>query len=258
MTFDPTSSLARRQDPESIRNFRIPALDLDSLYGGGPGVSPALYDQQVDHGRTTMLVEEIPGSAAVTVNGQPRYDLPRNSQNVAILGDPRNDENLIVSQLHLAMLRFHNAVVGRRQGRSRCRADRGGGVRRGPADRALALPVDDRARVPAQDRRRCDHGRHRGQRPEVLRLAARPVHPGGVLGGGVPVRALAGAAQLPGQLRHQCERCRSAVLRHDLRPHAARSPTIRPICAGAAGRRAGTSTGRPSSTSPTAGSGPTS
>jgi hypothetical protein len=111
MTFDPTSSLARRQDPESIRNFRIPALDLDSLYGGGPGVSPALYDQHVDHGRTTMLVEEIPGSGAVTVDGQPRYDLPRNSQNVAILGDPRNDENLIVSQLHLAMLRFHNAVV---------------------------------------------------------------------------------------------------------------------------------------------------
>ncbi len=112
MTFDPTSSLARRQDPESIRNFRIPALDLDSLYGGGPGVSPALYDQHVDRGRTTMLVEEIPGAAAATVDGQPRYDLPRNSQNVAVVGDPRNDENLIVSQLHLAMLRFHNAVVG--------------------------------------------------------------------------------------------------------------------------------------------------
>jgi hypothetical protein len=111
MTFDPTSSLARRQDPESIRNFRIPALDLDSLYGGGPGVSPALYDQTVDHGQTTMLVEEIPGSAAWTVDGQPRFDVPRNSQNVAILGDPRNDENLVVSQLHLAMLRFHNAVV---------------------------------------------------------------------------------------------------------------------------------------------------
>ena len=42
MTFDPTSSLARRQDPEAIRNFRIPALDLDNVYGGGPGVSPAL------------------------------------------------------------------------------------------------------------------------------------------------------------------------------------------------------------------------
>jgi hypothetical protein len=111
MTFDPTSSLARRQDPESIRNFRIPALDLDSVYGGGPGVSPALYDQTVDGGRTTFLVEEIPGSAAVTCDGQPRHDVPRNSQNVALIGDPRNDENLIVSQLQLALLRFHNAVL---------------------------------------------------------------------------------------------------------------------------------------------------
>ncbi len=111
MTFDPTSSLARRQDPESIRNFRIPALDLDNVYGGGPGVSPVLYDATVDRGRTTMLVEEIPGSSARTIDGQPRFDLPRNSQRVAIIGDPRNDENLMVSQLHLAFLRFHNAVV---------------------------------------------------------------------------------------------------------------------------------------------------
>ncbi len=111
MTFDPTSSLARRQDPEAIRNFRIPALDLDSVYGGGPVVSPHLYDRTVDGGRTTLLVEEIPGSAAVTVDGVPRHDLPRNSQGVALIGDPRNDENLIVSQLQLAFLRFHNRVV---------------------------------------------------------------------------------------------------------------------------------------------------
>jgi len=111
MTFDPTSSLARRQDPESIRNFRIPALDLDNVYGGGPGVSPHLYDQSVDGGRTMMLVEEIPGSAAVTTDGVARADVPRNSQVTALIGDPRNDENLIVSQLHLAMLRFHNRVA---------------------------------------------------------------------------------------------------------------------------------------------------
>ncbi len=104
-------SLARRQDPESIRNFRIPALDLDSVYGGGPGVSPHLYDRGVDGGRTTMLTEEIAGSAAVSVDGSLRHDLPRNSQQVALIGDPRNDENLILSQLHLAMLRFHNVVV---------------------------------------------------------------------------------------------------------------------------------------------------
>jgi hypothetical protein len=53
MTFDPTSSLARQQDPESIRNFRIPALDLDSVYGSGPGGSPHLYDSAIDGGRTT-------------------------------------------------------------------------------------------------------------------------------------------------------------------------------------------------------------
>jgi len=111
MTFDPTSSLARRQDPESIRNFRIPALDLDSVYGGGPGVTPHLYDRGVDGGRTTMLTEEIAGSAAVSVDGSLRHDLPRNSQQVALIGDPRNDENLILSQLHLAILRFHNVVV---------------------------------------------------------------------------------------------------------------------------------------------------
>jgi hypothetical protein len=111
MTFDPTSSLARQQDPESIRNFRIPALDLDSVYGGGPGASPHLYDQTIGGGRTTMLTEKIPGSKQETIDNRSRFDLPRNSQMTALTGDPRNDENLIVSQFHLAWLRFHNAVV---------------------------------------------------------------------------------------------------------------------------------------------------
>jgi hypothetical protein len=111
MTFDPTSSLARRQDPESIRNFRVPALDLDSVYGGGPVSSPQLYDSTVDGGRTTLLIEEIPGSGAVSVGNTIHFDVPRNSQKTALTGDPRNDENLIVSQLHLALLRFHNVVV---------------------------------------------------------------------------------------------------------------------------------------------------
>ena len=111
MTFDPTSSLARQQDPESIRNFRIPALDLDSVYGSGPGASPHLYDQTVDGGQTTLLVEQIPGSDKKSVDKNFRFDIPRNSQQSPLTGDPRNDENLIVSQLQLAFLRFHNAVV---------------------------------------------------------------------------------------------------------------------------------------------------
>lgn len=38
-------------------------------------------------------------------------DLPRDDQGVALIGDPRNDENLIVSHIQLTMLKFHNKVV---------------------------------------------------------------------------------------------------------------------------------------------------
>jgi hypothetical protein len=41
----------------------------------------------------------------------PNPAAPTLSTNTAIIGDPRNDENLIVSQLHHAMLKFHNGVV---------------------------------------------------------------------------------------------------------------------------------------------------
>ena len=47
----------------------------------------------------------------MSIDGATRHDLPRNSQHVALVGDPRDDENLIVSQLHLAVVRFHNRVV---------------------------------------------------------------------------------------------------------------------------------------------------
>ena len=29
----------------------------------------------------------------------------------ALIGDPRNDENLLVAQFHLAVLKYHNAIV---------------------------------------------------------------------------------------------------------------------------------------------------
>ena len=97
LTFDPTSSLERQNDPEAIENFRTPALELDNVYGSGPGASPHLYDLRDP---AKLLIDEAAPN-----------DVPRNSQNVAIIGDPRNDENLIVNQLHLAMLKFHNALV---------------------------------------------------------------------------------------------------------------------------------------------------
>ena len=100
MTFDPTSSLERQVDPEHIANFRTPSLGLDNVYGAGPGGSPHLYDR--GDGAKFLLEETgTPG----------KYDVPRNSQMVALIADPRDDENLIISQLQVAFLKFHNAVV---------------------------------------------------------------------------------------------------------------------------------------------------
>ena len=111
LTFDQTSILGQPQDPTSTPNSRTPAFDLDSVYGGGPILSPQLYDQSPDGKGIKFVIQEIPGSAAQSRGDVVRYDVQRDAQGVAVIGDPRNDENLMISQLHLAFQRFHNAVV---------------------------------------------------------------------------------------------------------------------------------------------------
>jgi hypothetical protein len=113
MTLDITSSLEQQVDPEMIQNFRVPTFGLDSLYGLGPNGSPYLFDQTVDHGLTTLLIETNVGSAAFSHDGTIKFDLPRNSQSTPLIGDPRNDENLVLSQLQVAMIKFHNALVAK-------------------------------------------------------------------------------------------------------------------------------------------------
>jgi hypothetical protein len=102
ITFDPVSSLDRLNDPDALTSFRTPKFDLDSLYGRGQADSPYLYDQDDP---ASLLVGKNTG-----VEDEP-VDLPRNQQGRALIGDPRNDVHFIVSQLHLAFIRFHNAVV---------------------------------------------------------------------------------------------------------------------------------------------------
>ena len=86
----------QKSDLSAERNYRTPALDLDSLYGSDPTVSPHLYDREQ---KGKFLLDE----------GK-EFDLPRNSQGTALIGDPRNDGNLILAQLHLAFVKFHNAI----------------------------------------------------------------------------------------------------------------------------------------------------
>ena len=109
ITLDPRSPLLEQSHPRKTTNFRTAAFDLDSLYGEGPQGSPELYD--LSSGEIKMKVEAIPGSELVSRKGAIRFDLPRDPHNTAILGDSRNDEHVILAQFHLAMLRFHNAVI---------------------------------------------------------------------------------------------------------------------------------------------------
>ncbi|MFY0563026.1 peroxidase family protein [Archangium lansingense] len=112
ITFDTTPIQEVLVDPLALHNFRTPALDLDCLYGRGPGDQPFLYqlppnDALFVIGRTNAT----PGGGDPKVKPSLDFDLPRGPQGQAIIGDPRNDENLIVAQLHLAFMRFHNKVV---------------------------------------------------------------------------------------------------------------------------------------------------
>lgn len=99
MTFDNASPLGVPTRPEVSPNLRTPAFDLDTVYGGGPTASPHLFNAD----RITMRVE----------SGGLFEDVPRRPDQQAIIGDPRNDENLMISGLHAAFLVFHNKVAER-------------------------------------------------------------------------------------------------------------------------------------------------
>ena len=102
LTFDPEGSFQRDKDPDAVEDFRTPAFDLDNVYGRGPGDQPYMYDED---GKTLLLGDKL------TLGNKDARDLQRNGAGRALIGDKRNDENAIVSQLQGLALRFHNRVV---------------------------------------------------------------------------------------------------------------------------------------------------
>jgi len=130
VTLDVSSTLDKKMNANNVDNMRTPALDLDSLYGRGPALDPFLYVFPTS-GPSTAIKFNLgsnrpsgPGGPGGTTGFggmivQKDFDVPRMSNPInpssntltAIIGDPRNDENLIVSQFHHAMLKFHNEVV---------------------------------------------------------------------------------------------------------------------------------------------------
>jgi Animal haem peroxidase len=90
------SILRSHANTAELRNSRSPQLNLESLYGDGPTGHPFLYQRD---------------DPAKFLLGRDGADLQRNAEGIAVIGDPRNDSHGLVSQLHLAMLRAHNAFV---------------------------------------------------------------------------------------------------------------------------------------------------
>src|SRR5262249_37168205 len=103
------SSLQKQNDPDALIDFRTPRFDLDSVYGRGPDDQPYLYEDDSQF----ILGRPLSGAAA---NPRAR-DLPRSQVNDpahprrAIIGDPRNHENVIVSQLQGLFYRLHNGIA---------------------------------------------------------------------------------------------------------------------------------------------------
>ncbi len=115
LTFDPISQLRQRLTTKSqlqaLVDFRTPRFDLDNLYGHGPDDQPYMYE---DDGVHLLLGAPMQGSPF----DPGAVDLPRGPNGRALIGDPRNDENRIVAQLHAVFLRFHNRVVDHLAGSS--------------------------------------------------------------------------------------------------------------------------------------------
>lgn len=98
LTFDPsTPGMCARGEGQ----LRQPSLNLDSLYGGGPHQQPYLYYGNPERAAFVLGAGQNPRE----------LDLPRNTLGRALIADARNDGNLLLSQLHLALMRLHNRVL---------------------------------------------------------------------------------------------------------------------------------------------------
>jgi hypothetical protein len=104
LTLDLTPLDRASPNVEDTPNFRTAFLDLDQVYGGGPTLSPFLYEKG-SRGAERFLIGKTKDDLTLA------EDLPRNAEGIALTGDPRQDENLILAQLHVAFLKLHNVIV---------------------------------------------------------------------------------------------------------------------------------------------------
>ncbi|MFC4072674.1 LysM peptidoglycan-binding domain-containing protein [Actinoplanes subglobosus] len=114
--------LSPEQIRRVLRNQRTAQLDLDSLYGPPAPRDPNNADRMLI-GKVHKITLQNPPAPNPPPLARPKgkgddNDLPREPRNAdprfdraALIGDPRNDENTIISQLHVAFLKAHNKLI---------------------------------------------------------------------------------------------------------------------------------------------------
>jgi Animal haem peroxidase len=90
------STLRVHTNTAELHNSRSPKLNLESMYGDGPTGHPFLY-QRDDPAKFLLGLDDA--------------DVQRNAEGTAVVGDPRNDSHMLISQLHMAVLKGHNTFV---------------------------------------------------------------------------------------------------------------------------------------------------
>ena len=96
------SPVTHHDDEAFLRNARSARLDLECVYGDGPVGNPFLFSRKDPAKMLLGLNDRGDGE-----------DLPRNQEGIALVGDPRQDVHLLISQMHVAMLKAHNRLVDR-------------------------------------------------------------------------------------------------------------------------------------------------
>lgn len=92
-------------------------LNLDSLYGNSPLYSYQFPDAHPiffeNHRFKLHKISEVIDGKAYSITDFPRDIQTKNNHRIfpAIIPEARNDENVIVAQLHLLFLKFHNLLV---------------------------------------------------------------------------------------------------------------------------------------------------
>lgn len=102
-------NLILQQDGPDVPNLASPLIDLDNVYGTWAGRPPAPASQDPKPAPSSQIFSRDKFNLVQDSDGV--CDLPRNENGFPVIADLRNDENQLILQVHLLIMRTHNKLV---------------------------------------------------------------------------------------------------------------------------------------------------